>query len=402
MKAVVYRGIGDARLERVSDPRIQNPEDAIVRITASAICGTDLHFLRGTIPGVKPGTILGHEGIGIVEEVGKAIRNLRRGDRVIIPSTVGCGRCNYCRAGYFSQCNRANPAGPMGGTVFFGGPESNGGLDGLQAEYARIPYASITLLKLPDSIDDDNAILMSDILPTSYMAAVMAEIEPSDSVAIFGCGPVGLLAIRCAQHLGAGRVFSIDAVPSRLAAAQSLGAETIHYEEEDPVQALRALTGGSGPDRIIDAVGVDAGCPKHGPAKASRSINKEFEAELDTVAPKRNKQFRPGGAPSQVLRWSVEAVAKGGTLSLIGVYPLTMMSCPIGVIMNRNLTVRGGNCDHRRYMPQMIELVRSGTILPGEIISQREPIRAAIDAYKSFDAHQHGWIKVKLDPSQAA
>ena len=195
MKAVVYHGIGDVRLDKVSDPKIKSQEDAIVRITASAICGTDLHFIRGTVPGMKPGTVLGHEAIGIVEEVGKEVRNFRRGDRVIIPSTVGCGRCNYCRAGYFSQCNNANPGGPMGGTVFFGGPETNGGLDGLQAEYARIPYAAITLLKLPEDIDDANAILMSDILPTSYMAAVMAEIKPSNSVAVYGCRPVGQLAI---------------------------------------------------------------------------------------------------------------------------------------------------------------------------------------------------------------
>ncbi len=398
MKAVVYHGIGDVRLDNVPAPRLKNHEDAIVRITASAICGTDLHFVRGTVPGMKPGTILGHEALGIVEEVGKSVRNFRRGDRVIIPSTVGCGRCGYCRAGYFSQCDRANPAGPLGGTVFFGGPETNGGLDGLQAEYARVPYAAITLLKLPEAIDDDNAILMSDILPTSYMAAVMAEIKPSNTVAIFGCGPVGQLAIACAQHLGAGRVFAIDSVPSRLDVARAHGAETINYEQEDPIEALRSLTGGSGPDRVIDAVGIDAGAPTSGPAKPSRSAAKEFEAELDLVAPKQSRKYKTGGAPSQALRWAVESVAKGGTVSIIGVYPLTMNSFPIGTVMNRNLTVRAGNCDHRRYMPEMIELVRSGQVRPAEWITQIEPMQSAIDAYQSFASHQPGWVKVKLDP----
>ncbi len=398
MKAVVYHGLGDVRLDNVPEPRIKTQEDAIVRITASAICGTDLHFVRGTVPGTKPGTILGHEALGIVEEVGKQVRNFRRGDRVIIPSTVGCGRCNYCRAGYFSQCNNANPAGPMGGTVFFGGPVSNGGLDGLQAEYARVPYAAVTLLKLPEAIDDDNAILMSDILPTSYMAAVMAEIQPSNTVAIFGCGPVGQLAIACAQHLGAGRVFAIDAVPSRLAVAREHGAEVINYNEEDPVEALRSLTGGSGPDRVIDAVGIDAGTAASGPAKPSRATAKAFAAELEAIAPKLSKSYKPGGAPSQALRWAVESVAKGGTVSVIGVYPLTMNSFPIGLVMNRNLTVRAGNCDHRRYMPEMIELVRSGTIRPAEWITQKEPMQSAIDAYQNFAAHDAGWVKVKLEP----
>ena len=401
MKAVVYHGIGDVRLDSVPMPKLKSHEDAIVRITASAICGTDLHFIRGTVPGMKPGTILGHEAIGIVEEVGKKVRNFRPGDRVIIPSTVGCGRCGYCRAGYFSQCDNANPAGPLGGTVFFGGPESNGGLDGLQAEYARVPYAAITLLKLPQQIDDDNAILMSDILPTSYMAAVMAEIKPGNTVAIFGCGPVGQLAIACAQHLGAGRVFAIDAVPSRLDVARAHGAETINYNEEDPIEALHALTGGAGPDRVIDAVGVDAAAPESGPAKLTRTNSKKFEAELDTIVSKQSRKYPTGGAPSQALRWAVESVAKAGTVSIIGVYPLTMEAFPLGIAMNRNLTIRAGNCDHRRYMPEMIELVRSGRILPAEWITQNEPIQSAIDAYQAFASHQPGWVKVKLDPGTA-
>lgn len=195
MKAIVYRGIGEIALEDVPEPKIQQPSDAIVRITSSAICGTDLHFLRGTFPGVKRGRVLGHEAVGIVEEAGKSVRNLRKGDRVVVPSTVGCGACNYCRAGYQSQCEGANPSGRHAGTVFYGGPEAAGGLDGLQAEFARIPFAAANLVQLPDEITNDQAILMSDILPTSYMAAVMAEIKPSDTVAIYGCGPVGCLPL---------------------------------------------------------------------------------------------------------------------------------------------------------------------------------------------------------------
>lgn len=222
MKAVVFHDIGDIRLEQVAEPKIKDPNDAIVRITSSAICGTDLHFIRGTFTGMKSGRILGHEAVGIVEDTGKAVRNFRKGDRVIIPSTVGCGSCNYCRAGYYAQCNRANPGGPLAGTTFFGGPEAAGGLDGLQAEFARVPYAAANLVALPEEITDDQAIMMSDILPTSYQAAEMADIHPGDAVAVFGCGPVGMLAIACAQHLGAGRVFAIDQVPSRLEMARKL------------------------------------------------------------------------------------------------------------------------------------------------------------------------------------
>jgi threonine dehydrogenase-like Zn-dependent dehydrogenase len=200
--------------------------------------------------------VIGHEAVGVVEEVGLEVRNFRKGDRVIVPSTVGCGNCNYCRAGFCSQCDRANPAGKLGGTVFFGGPEQAGALDGLQAEYARVPYAATNLVQLPEEITDDQAIIMSDILPTSYQAAEMANVHPGDTVAIFGCGPVGMLAIACAQHLGAGRIFAIDQVESRLHHARAHGAEAINLMRENPVEVLRELTLGSGPDRVIDAVGA--------------------------------------------------------------------------------------------------------------------------------------------------
>lgn len=401
MKAVIYRGIGDVALETVPEPKLQQPTDAIIRITSSAICGTDLHFIRGTFPGVKEGRILGHEAVGIVEEVGKSVRNFRKGDRVVVPSTVGCGSCGYCRAGYQSQCNIANPNGPAAGTVFFGGPESSGGLDGLQAEYARIPFAGAALVKLPEEIIDDQAILMSDILPTSYMAAVMAEIKPSDTVAIFGCGPVGLFAITCAQHLGAGRVFAIDNVDSRLEMARTHGAEIIHFDREDPIAVLKELTQGSGPDRTIDAVGVDAGTARKGPAADPEAAAK-FASELKEIAQEGtpdDKAFQPGGAPSQALKWAIESVAKAGTVSVIGVYSAPVQHFPIEQILEKNLTLKAGNCNHRRYMPEMIELVRSGVIRPEQFLTQKEPMQSAIDAYRSFAEHERGWIKVKLEPA---
>ncbi|OKO08067.1 hypothetical protein AM482_004180 [Pseudomonas aeruginosa] len=258
MKAVVFHDIGDIRLEDVAEPRLQEPTDAIVRLTASAICGTDLHFVRGSVGGMRPGTILGHEGVGIVEALGDEVRNLQVGDRVVIPSTIACGNCVYCRAGYYAQCDVANPGGSQAGTAFFGGPRANGGFHGLQAEKARIPYANIGLIRLPSSISDDQAILLSDIFPTGYFGAELAGIAPGNTVAVFGCGPVGQFAIASALLLGAARVFAIDRHPDRLHMARQQGAEVIDFEREDPVQALRWLTAGIGVDRAIDAVGVDA------------------------------------------------------------------------------------------------------------------------------------------------
>lgn len=398
MKAVVFHGVGDLKLENVADPRIKDDNDAILRITSSAICGTDLHFIRGTMSGMKPGRIIGHEAVGIVEDTGPAVRNFRKGDRVIIPSTVGCGSCNYCRAGYYAQCDRINPAGKLGGTVFFGGPENAGGLDGLQAEYARVPYAATNLVKLPDEISDDQAIMMSDILPTSYQAASMAGIHSGDAVAIFGCGPVGMLAIACAQHLGAGRVFAVDEVASRLDQARSHGAEAINFSNEDPVEVLRELTQGSGPDRVIDAVGIDA-TTDHPDSKSKQ----EFEAEMKTIAPeakKAQKHWWIGGAPTQALEWAVTSVAKAGTVSIIGVYPPTLKTFPVGEMMNKNLTVRTGNCNHRKYLPRLVELVRSGVLHPEQFFTRRAPLASAIDAYRHFDQHEHGWLKVKLEPGE--
>lgn len=406
MKAVVFHGVGDIRLEDVPEPRIQDPTDAIVRLTASAICGTDLHMVRGTLPGMAPGTILGHEGVGIVEEVGRDVRSFRPGDRVVIPSTIACGYCSYCRSGYYSQCDNANPNGAQAGTAFFGGPKLTGPFQGLQAEYARIPFANVGMVKLPDEVDDDQAILLSDIVPTAYFGADIAEIEPGDTVAVFGCGPVGQLAIASAMLFDCGRVLAIDTIPSRLEMAQRQGAEIIDYNAEDPVEALHRLTGGIGVDRAIDAVGVDAARPARGPAyhHMSRQQVRQFDEEQEEVAPRTNPEgdnWHPGDAPSQALDWAVQGLAKAGTLSIIGVYPQTDRFFPIGAAMNKNLTIQMGNCPHRRYLPHLVELVKQGTFDPTRVLTEREPLMDAIEAYRAFDTRQPGWIKVKLEPALA-
>jgi threonine dehydrogenase-like Zn-dependent dehydrogenase len=326
MKAVVFHDVGDIRLDDVPEPKIQAPTDAIVRLTASAICGTDLHFVRGTMPGVRSGTVLGHEGVGVVEEVGPGVRNMRPGDRVVIPSTIGCGTCSYCRAGYYSQCDRANPNGPQSGTAFFGGPESTGPFDGMQAEYVRVPFASTGLVKLPDEVGDEQAIMLSDIFPTAWFGARMAEVGDSDVVAVFGCGPVGQFAILSAMLQGAGRILTFDHVPSRLEAAKRQGAEVIDFDAEDPVQA------------IAEPIGI------------------------------------------------------------IGVYPPQSREFPIGQAMNKNLTLKMGNCNHRRYLPRLVTMVRSGAVDPGNVLTQVKDATSAIDAYRSFDRHEAGWIKVELLP----
>lgn len=403
MKALVFHGIGDIRLDDVPDPSIEQPTDAIVRITASAICGTDLHMIRGTFPGMQPGTVLGHEAVGVVEEIGANVRNLNRGDRVVVPSTIACGSCSYCRAGYYAQCDNANPNGPAAGTAFFGGPQTTGPFNGLQAEYARVPFANVGLVKLPEAVDDDEAIMISDIFPTGYFGAELAEIEDGDTVAIFGCGPVGQFAIASAFLRDAGRVIAIDTVPSRLEMARALGAEVIDFNAEDPVQVIKDLTGGIGVDRVIDAVGVDAERPHSGPAseKAVQQAS-QFQQEVEQVAPDANPQgelWQPGNAPSQVLTWAVESVAKAGTIGIIGVYPPAMQHYPIGQAMNKNLTLKMGNCNHRRYIPRLVDLVEAGAVTPTKILTQREPLTDVIAAYKAFDTRQPGWVKVELIPS---
>jgi threonine dehydrogenase-like Zn-dependent dehydrogenase len=408
MKAVVFHDIGDIRLEDVPEPKIKEPTDAIVRITASAICGTDLHMVRGTLQGMKKGTILGHEGVGIVEAIGDQVRNLDIGDRVIIPSTIACGYCSYCRAGYYAQCDVANPNGPAAGTAFFGGPEPSGPFHGLQAEQARIPFAHVGLVKVPDEVSDDQAIMLSDIFPTGWFGAELAEIKPGDTVAVFGCGPVGQFVIASAKLMQAGRIFAVDNIDSRLDMARAQGAEAINFDKDDPVTTIKALTGEIGVDRAVDAVGVDAVHAHHGPAaKQAKEHAKEFaEEQKKLLQPKKAKprggNWEPGDAPSQALRWAVESLAKAGTLSVIGVYSDTMQSFPVGQAVEKNLTIKMGNCNHRKYIPKLLELVRSGVVDPRDVLTKREPLTAAIDAFKAFDQRQPGWMKVELVPGQAA
>jgi threonine dehydrogenase-like Zn-dependent dehydrogenase len=403
MRAVVWHGVGDIRMEEVPDPGIQDPTDAVIRITASAICGTDLHFVRGTMPGMQPGTILGHEAVGVVEEVGPGVRNLAVGDRVVVPSTISCGACSYCRAGYTSQCDEANPAGP--GTAFYGGPADAGGIDGLQAEFARIPFAHADLVKLPEEVSDHQALLLSDIFPTAWFGATLAEVTPGDTVAVFGCGPVGQFAIASAKLLGAGRIIAVDTVASRLDMARVQGAEVVDFNAEDPVATIQELTGGIGVDRAIDCVGIDAESAHGGPAAEQvAELRKRFELELEEIAPEQNPDgdlWRPGDGPSQALFWATRALAKAGTLGIVGVYPPKATTFPIGEAMNKNLTIRMGNCPHRRIIPELLARVRSGEIDPAAVLTRHERLGSAIEAYEAFDQRQPGWVKVELVPSVA-
>lgn len=403
MKAMVWRGVGDIGIEEVPDPQIKDPTDAIVEITTSALCGTDLHFVRGTMSGMVEGTILGHEAVGVVREVGDGVRNLRPGDRVVVPSTMGCGYCSYCRAGYYAQCDNANPNGPSAGTCFFGGPQMTGPVDGLQAEYARIPFANVGPVWLPDSVTDDQAIMVSDIYPTAWFGCRLAEVTRGDTVLVLGAGPVGLFAVTSAFQQGAGRVLVVDGIESRLAQARARGAEAIDYNADDPVEVVKELTGGVGVDRVVDAVGVDAERPKLGPAADAAAEKEEtFEKERDQVAPVQapdGENWVAGDAPSQALQWAVEAVAKAGSIGVIGVYPPQMTAFPTGAAMNKNLTVKGGNCNHRRYVPRLLDLVRTGAVDPATVLTQDEPLTSLEEAYATFDRRESGWTKVVLDPA---
>ena len=403
MKAVVWHAPGDIRVDTVPDPTIQDPYDAVVRITASAICGTDLHFVRGTMSGMSEGRVLGHECVGVIEEVGGAVRNLRPGDRVVVGSTVGCGACSYCRAGYYSQCDNANPNGKTAGTTFFGGPDAAGGLDGMQAEYVRVPFAHVGAVRLPDSVTDDQAIMISDIFPTGWFGAKLARVAPGDTVAVFGAGPVGQFAVLSAFRQGAGRVLVVDGIASRLDDARRLGGEAVDFNSEDVVSVLQDLTQGAGPDKVIDAVGVESERPKTGPgAQQGEQQAEQFASEIAQNAPQtgvQGEQWKPGDAPSQAAQWYVQGIAKAGTVGVVGVYPPTHSSFPIGQAMNKNLDIRMGNCPHRRWIPELIDLVASGLVDPSRVLTQVEGTTDAISAYERFDLREPGWTKVALDPT---
>jgi threonine dehydrogenase-like Zn-dependent dehydrogenase len=268
-----------------------------------------------------------------------------------------------------------------------------------------VPFAGVGCVKIPEEVGDDDAILLSDIFPTAYFGAELAEVCDGNTVAIFGCGPVGLFAIISAQLRGAGRIFAIDTIESRLDKARELGAEVIDFNSEDPIEAIKEATGNIGVDRVIDAVGVDAVAPKKGPASRNLKDRKEkFAQERKKVAPKtrpKGGNWEPGDAPSMAIEWALEAVAKAGTLGIIGVYS-EMVEFPLGSAMEKNLTLKMGNCNHRRYIPKLVELVRSGAVRPSEILSHRQPLGNVIEAYKAFDKREPGWIKVELEPEREA
>ncbi|MEN3262259.1 zinc-dependent alcohol dehydrogenase [Sodalis endosymbiont of Spalangia cameroni] len=404
MKALVWHAVGDIRLDEVAEPRIEVPTDAVIRLTASAICGTDLHFVRGTFSDMRPGTILGHEGVGIIEALGSDVRNFSIGDRVVVCSTVSCGCCTPCREGNTAQCDIANPNGPAAGTCFFGGPAATGPVNGLQAEKARIPYAANTLVKIPDNVTDDQAIMVSDIFPTAWFGAEAAEVKRGDVVTVFGCGPVGQFTIASAFLLGAARVIAIDGHEDRLEMARRQGAFTVNFEREDPLATLARLTGGTGADCAIDAVGVDSQHAHHGPAgQEAQDKRDKFRQEVAQVAPtthEQNGNWVPGDAPTQALEWAIETLKKAGRLSIIGVYPPQAETFPIGKAMNKNLTLKMGNCNHHTLIPHLLKLVSTGAIDPARVLTQREPLSDVLAAYRAFDKRQPGWIKTELTPAR--
>ncbi|GHE45811.1 glutathione-dependent formaldehyde dehydrogenase [Streptomyces longispororuber] len=413
MKAVVRHGVGDIRVEDVPEPKVQDPHDAVVRITTAAISGTDLHLVRGTLPGPRAGQVLGHEAVGVVEETGSGVRNFRPGDRVVISPTVACGTCPTCRAGLYAQCDDADPAGSRGGTVLLGGPGGAGGLDGLQAEYARVPFAHTGLVALPDSVDDGRAVLLADALPAAWFGARLAGVSGGDTVAILGAGPVGLCAVAAARHHGAGRVVVVDGLTDRLALARAQHAETVDFNSEDPVEKVREMTGGAGVDRVIEAVGVDAERPVLGPAAdavaaaGERAGHEEaYTAARDRAASVRSPDARgtwtPGDAPGLAVRWAVEMAARAGSVGILGTYPPHADRFPLGRAVRKNLTLRMGTCHHRRYLPRLVDLVASGALDPPPVLSHWAVTDDAVAAYGNLDRREPGWTKVALDIADPA
>ncbi len=401
MKALVFYKVGDIRLEHVPEPKLKNDHDVIVKLTRSAICGTDLHSVRGTIANTLKGTILGHEGVGIVEQLGARVEKFKIGDRVIVPSTISCGYCEYCRKEIYSQCDNANPQGPDAGTPYYGGPKDSGPFQGMQTQKVRVPYADASLIAIPDSIVDDQVILLSDILPTAYMAVEMADIQPDDTVAIFGCGPVGQLILFCVNQLKPAAVFAIDRIPFRLQKAAAQGAITINFDTHDPYTELKKSTSNKGPTKIIDAVGIDADHPHYSffSSLKHHAWLKEFKKEVKTVAPRINPHhgnWIPGNAPSQALQWAVRSVAKAGTISIIGVYTELLKTFPIGEAMGKNLILRMGNCNHRKYIPRLLEWVQNSIFDSRDFYSHKLPFDEIVTGYKQFDKRADGWMKVIL------
>lgn len=390
MKANCWYGKHKLEVKEVPDPKILNPRDAIVKITLTAICGSDLHLYDGYIPTMRHGDILGHEFMGEVVEVGSGVRNLKVGDRVVVPFTISCGSCFSCERKLYSLCENSNPNSWMAEKFWghspcgiFGYSHLVGGYAGGQAQYARVPYADVGPLKVPESLTDEQVLFLSDIFPTAYMAAENCNIQPGDTVAIWGCGPVGLLAIRCAYLLGAERVVAIDRVPERLRMAREKGkAETINYEQQSIQDTLQEMTGGRGPDSCIDAVGIEAHI--QGPLYAYDRVKQALMMET--------------GRPI-ALREAIMACRNGGTLSVPGVYGGLLDKIPFGSIMNRALTLKTGQTHMQRYMQPLLEIIERGEIDPSFIITHRLRLQDAPGAYKTFRDKQDECIKVVLNPN---
>ncbi len=389
MKAVCWNGIGSVKVETVPDPEILNPGDAILRITSTAICGSDLHLYDGMIPAMKPGDILGHEFMGEVVEVGHDVSTLHKGDRIVVPFAIACGHCYYCEHELWSLCDNTNPNAWMlekiygySGGGLFGYSHLYGGYAGGQAEYVRVPFADVGSLKIPEHLDDEQVLFLTDIFPTGYMAAENANIVPGDVVAVWGAGPVGQFAMKSAFMLGAERVVVIDRFPDRLRLAAEQGAETINYEEQrDVVEILKQITAGRGPDSCIDAVGMEA----HGLGLPGVYDKVKQTMRLETDRP-------------HAIRQAIQACRKGGTVSIPGVYALLLDKFPLGTAFAKGLTFHMGQTHVHRYLEPLLQRVENGEIDPTFVITHRLPLDEAPHAYRTFRDKQDGCIKVVLRP----
>ncbi len=390
MKALCWYGKGDVRVETVPDPKILDPRDAVIKITTAAVCGSDLHLLDGYMPTMEKGDVLGHENMGEVVEVGKDVKNLKVGDRIVTPFTIACGECFFCKKGLTSLCDTSNPNAEMARAAMgqspsglFGYSHMLGGFPGGQAEYLRIPFADFGHVKIPDGIHDEKVLFLSDIYPTGYMAAENCQIEKGDTVAIWGCGPVGQFAIKSAWMLGAGRVIAIDTVPERLAMARDEGkAETIDFKENDIYDKLMEMTNGRGPDSCMDVVGCEA--------HATASLDSALDAAKTAVM--------LGTDRPHVLREAIMCCRKGGTVSIPGVYIGFLDKIPFGAAMNKGVTMKMGQTHVHRYLEPLLQKVVDGEIDPSFVITHRVSLDEVPAAYKTFRDKEDGCIKVVLKP----
>jgi len=394
MKAVCWMGKENMQVQNVPDPKILNPRDAIIRITSTCICGSDLHLYDGYVPTMEQGDIMGHEFMGEVVEVGPGISRdkLKVGDRVVVPFTIACGKCQSCQDQLWSCCDNSNPnawiAEKMMGyspSGLFGYTHMMGGYAGGQAQYARVPFADVGPIKIPDGIPDEKVVFLSDIFPTGYMGAENCNIRPGDTIALWGCGPVGQFAIRSCFMLGAGRVIAIDCVPERLEMARAAGAETLDFSKVDVLEALRDMTGNQGPDACMDVVGMEAS--GHGIVFAMDKAKQMMRTQMD----------RP-----IVLRQAIIACKKGGSVSIPGVYASFIDKVPMGAYMNKGLTMKTGQTHMMRYMQPLLERIERGDIDPSFVISHVLPIDKAPEAYKIFRDKRERCTKVVLKPWEAA